>query len=92
MRDLEALLTSLVNIDRNSLIAVLSSEADSARRLAGTARQRTSLQRDRHREAVEHAARIELILQYFLNGEMSPDMSERDVALCRSLQERLRDR
>ena len=92
MRDLEALLTSLVNIDCKSLIAILSSEAESARRVASTARQRTSSQCARHVEAVEHAARGERMLHYFMNGEISPDMSEGDVALCKSLQDRLRDR
>ena len=33
MRDLDALLNSLVNIDRKSLIAILSSEAEAARQL-----------------------------------------------------------
>ena len=33
MRDLDALVTSLVNIDRDSLIAILSSEAEAAKRL-----------------------------------------------------------
>ena len=34
MRDLDALLGSLVNIDRNSLIALLSSESEAAKRVA----------------------------------------------------------
>jgi hypothetical protein len=42
MRDLDALLGSLVNIDRNSLIALLSSEAKNAGQLARSARQRTA--------------------------------------------------
>src|SRR5262249_20405381 len=34
VRDLDALLNSLVNIDRDSLVAILSSEAEAAERLA----------------------------------------------------------
>jgi hypothetical protein len=45
MRDLDALLSSLVNIDRNSLIAILSSETEAAKRLIDSARQRTFSQR-----------------------------------------------
>ena len=57
MRDLDALLNSLVNI-----------------------------------EAVERYARIERILSFFQHGGVAPEMSERDVTLCKSLEERLRDR
>jgi len=45
MRDLDALLNSLVNIDRNSLIAILSSESEAAQRLVNSARQRTTSER-----------------------------------------------
>jgi hypothetical protein len=77
MRDLEALLNSLVNIDHKSLVTVLSSEAESARRLASSARQRTFSQRAKHREAVEHAARSERMLHYFLEGEYRPTCPRR---------------
>ena len=42
MRDLDALLGSLVNIDRNSLIALLSSESKVAKRVAHSVRHRTA--------------------------------------------------
>ena len=61
MRDLDALLTSLVNIDRNSLIAVLFSEAEAAERLAISSRQRMVSQRAKRREAFERAARVNWI-------------------------------
>jgi hypothetical protein len=48
MRDLDALLASLININRSSLIAILSSEAEAAERLAQSIRQRTTSQRDRN--------------------------------------------
>jgi hypothetical protein len=45
MRDLEALLNSLVNIDGHSLVAILSSEAEAAQRSVNSARQRAASQR-----------------------------------------------
>ena len=71
MRDLDALLTSLVNIDRESLIAILLSEAEAAARLAKSIRQRTASQRLKRREAIERAARIDRIV--FSCGTANPD-------------------
>ena len=45
MRGLDARLNSLVNIDRNSLVAILISGAEAAPQVVGTARQRTASQR-----------------------------------------------
>ena len=56
MRDLDALLNSLVNIDRDNLVAILSSEAEAAERLANSIRTRTSTQRLKRQQAVELAA------------------------------------
>ena len=92
MRDLDALLNSLVNIDRKSLVAVLSSEAEAARRSIISARQHTPSQRAKRHEGVERYARIERILSFFQHGDVAPEMSERDVTLCKSLEERLRGR
>ena len=92
MRDLESLLNSLVNIDRTSLVTILSSEAEAARRSVNSARQRTASQRAKRHDAVQRAARIERILSFFQYGDLAPEMSERDVTLCKSLEERLRDR
>ena len=90
MRDLDALLNSLINIDRASLVAILSSEAEAARLLVNSGRQRTASQRAKRREAVEHATRIEQILSFFKHGDVAPDMPEADVMLCKSLEDRLR--
>ena len=57
MRDLDALLNSLVNIDRDSLVAILTSEAEAAERLANSIRTRTGTQRLKRQQAVELAAR-----------------------------------
>ena len=51
MRDLDALLNSLVNIDRDSLVAILTSEAEAAERLANSIRTRTSTQRLKRQQA-----------------------------------------
>jgi len=92
MRDLDALLNSLVNIDRNSLIAILTSEVEAAQQLVNSARQRTASQRAKRHEAVQRAARIDRILSFFQHGDVAPEMSERDVTLCKSLEDRLRVR
>ena len=89
MRDLDTLLNSLVNIDRTSLITILSSEAETARRLVNSARQRTASQRAKRHEAVQRAARIERILSFFQHGDVAREMSERDVMLCKSLEDKL---
>jgi hypothetical protein len=89
MRDLDALLNSLVNIDRDSLVAVLSSEAEAAERLANSIRTRTSTQRLKRQQAVELAARINRILLFFRHDETGSHMSDADLALCKSLERKL---
>jgi len=89
VRDLGALLNTLVNIDRTSLIAILSSEAETAKQLVNSARQRTASQRAKRNEAIQRAARIDRILSFFQRGDVAPEMSERDVILCKSLEARL---
>jgi hypothetical protein len=64
VRYLDALLNSLVNIDRDSLVAILSSEAEAAERLANSIRTRTSTQRLKRQQAVELATRINRILLF----------------------------
>ena len=92
MRDLDALLSSLVNVDRESLIAILFSEAEGAERLAEHGRSRTPSQRAKKREAFERVARIKRMLLFMQHGETAPDMSEADLNRCKSLEERLRGR
>ncbi len=89
MRDLDALLNSLVNIDRNSLIVILSFEAEAARQFANAARQRTASQRARRHEAERHAARVDRILSFFQHGDIAPDMSPHDIKLCKSVEQKL---
>jgi hypothetical protein len=83
---------SLVNIDCNSLVAILSSESEATERLVNSARQRTASQRAKRHEAIERTARIDRILLFFQHGDVAPEMSERDVTLCKSLEDRLRVR
>jgi hypothetical protein len=92
MRDLDALLHSLVNIDRNSLVAILSSESEAAQRLVNSARQRTASQRAKRLEAAQRAARIERILSFFQHGDVVPEMSEGDIELCKSVEQKLQAR
>jgi hypothetical protein len=92
MRDLDALLNSLVNIDRNSLVAILSSEAEAARQLVSAARLRTASRRAKRREAEQRAARADRILSFFQHGDIAPDMSEGDIELCKSVEQKLRAR
>jgi hypothetical protein len=82
----------LVNIDRNSLVAILSSESEAAQRLVNSARQRTASPRAKRREAVQRAARIERILSLFQHGDVAREMSEHNVMLCKSLEDKLRVR
>src|SRR5205814_10036155 len=86
MRDLDALLTSLVNIDRHSLIAILTSEAEAAQRSVKSARQRTAAQRSKRRQTADHLARIERILCFFERGEIAPEMSAHDLGLWKCLE------
>src|SRR5437764_11297344 len=92
MRNIGALLTSLVNIDRHSLIAVLTSEAEAAQRSLEAARQRTASQRAKRRDALDHRARIDRILCFLQRGEIAPEMSADDVELCTCVEQRLHPR
>jgi len=72
MRDIDTLLNSLVNIDRNSLVAILSSEAGAARQLITAARSRTASQRAKRRDAEQHAARLDRMLLFFNTATSCP--------------------
>jgi antitoxin VapB len=72
MRDIAALLNSLVNIDRNSLIAILSSEAEAARQFVSAARQRTASQRAERRDAEQCVARLDRMLSFFSTAASDP--------------------
>jgi hypothetical protein len=90
MRDIDALLNSLVNVDRNTLIAILSSEADGARQFVNVARSRTASQRAKRRHAEQHAARLDRMLLFFQHGDIVPGMSQRDIKLCNIIEQKLR--
>jgi hypothetical protein len=92
MRDLASLLDSLLKIDRHSLIAILTSEAELAQRSVAAARQRSASQRAKRRAAVEHLARLERILSFIQHGEIAPEMSAADTELYTSVERRLRRR
>ena len=90
MRDLDALLNSLVNVDRKSLIAILMSEAEKAEHQVRFGRHRTGAQREKHRAVIELLARIRHILSFLQDGQIASDMIDNDIALCKSLEEKLR--
>ena len=89
MRDLDVLLNSLVTSIAIASLRILSSESEAAHRLVNSARQRTASQRAKRNEAIQRAARIDRILSFFQRGDVAPEMSERDVILCKSLEARL---
>jgi hypothetical protein len=92
MRDLNALLNSLVNIDREQLLAILVSEWAFAERAVANARQRTATQRARRVQSCEHLARLERIISFFRDKTISPDFSESDLGMCQALKTRLTSR
>jgi hypothetical protein len=88
MSEVEALLNSLVDVDRNMLISVLSMEVQTATKIAMSGHQRTAWQRAKRQDAVERAARLAHILAYFRDGETPPGMSEEDRELCARIAEK----
>jgi len=87
MRDIDALLNSIINIDRNSLIAILACEAEAAWQLVSAARERTASQRAKRRDAEQRAERVDRMLSFFQHGDVAPGMSRHDIELCRSLEQ-----
>jgi hypothetical protein len=90
MRDLDTFLNSLVNVDRKSLIAILMSEAEKAEQQVRFSRHRTGGQREKHRSVRELLARIRQLLSFLQDGQIAPDTIDSDIALCKSLEEKLR--
>jgi hypothetical protein len=89
MRDLAALLTSLTNVTRAQLLAVLRSEAEIAEQLASTSLSRTAKQRARQGEARERLVRLQHAIAYFQNGAVPADMAQPDRMICQALDQRL---
>jgi hypothetical protein len=89
MREIETLLQSLINLDRPTLIAILCTEAQTAAKMVLNARQRTARQRAKRQELIERASRIGLILAYFKDGTINPEMSVTDAKFCAALERRL---
>jgi hypothetical protein len=92
MDDAETILNWLVDLDRTSLIAFLSDEAEVAQRvvLIGSRRQRTASAK--HREAMDYLDRVNRILIFFRDGKITPGMSEHELSLCESFQEKMQVR
>jgi hypothetical protein len=89
MRDLDALLNSLFNIDRDSLVAILSSEAEAAERLANSIRTRTSTQRSKTTASGRARRADQPDFTFFRHDKTGPHMSDADLALCKSIERKL---
>jgi hypothetical protein len=86
--DAETILNWLVDLDRTSLIAFLSDEAEVARLVVvRSGRQRTALAK--HRENMDYLDRVNRILTFFRDGKITPGMSEHELSLCRSFEEKM---
>ena len=46
--------------------------------------------REKHRAVIELLARIRHILSFLQDGQIASDMIDNDIALCKSLEEKLR--
>jgi hypothetical protein len=85
--DAETILNWLVDLDRTSLIAFLSDEADVAQRVVRWGRQRTASAKQR--EAMDYLDRVNRILTFFRDGNIAPGMSEHELSLCQSFEEKM---
>jgi hypothetical protein len=83
--DTEALLNWVAGLDRTSVIAVLSMEAEAAQLSV----QRFASQPAKLREAMDQVDRVNRILSFFRDGSIAPDMSEHEVSLCKSFEDKM---
>jgi len=83
--DTEALLNWVAGIDRTSVIAVLSMEAEAAQLSV----QRFASQPAKLREAIDQVDRVNRILSFFRDGNIAPGMSEHELSLCKSFEEKM---
>jgi hypothetical protein len=90
MDDAETILNWLVDLDRTSLIAFLSDEAEVAQRVVLLGSKRTASAK--HREAMDYLDRVNRILIFFRDGKITPGMSEHELSLCESFQEKMQVR
>jgi hypothetical protein len=79
--DTEALLNWVAGLDR----AVLSMEAEAAQLLV----QRFASQPAKLREAMDQVDRVNRILSFFRDGNIAPGMSEHELSLCKSFEDKM---
>ncbi len=91
MDDTETILNWLGNLDRTSLLAELSDQAEVAQHsvLVRSGRQRTASQRAKHRKAMDYVDRVNRILSFFRDGNIAPGMSEHELSLCKSFEDEM---
>jgi hypothetical protein len=87
MDDAETILNWLVDLDRTSLLAVLSNEAEAAQLFVRSVRQRTGS--TKHREAMDYVDRVNRILTFFRDGNIAPGMSKHELSLCKSFEAKM---
>jgi len=83
--DTEALLNWVAGLDRTSVIAVLSMEAEAAQLSV----QRFASQPAKLREAMDQVDRVNRILSFFRDGNIAPGISEHELSLCQSFEEKM---
>ena len=83
--DTEALLNWVAGLDRTSVIAVLSMEAEAAQLSV----QRFASQPAKLREAMDQVDRVNRILSFFRDGNIAPGISEHEPSLCKSFEEKM---
>ena len=88
MRDPAALLTSLVAVERQQLLAILDAEKRAAEDLSRATPRRTPKQRARGEEAARRAARLDAMLAYFREGA-AEGLSAADLSLCLAVEQKL---
>ena len=83
--DTEDLLNWVAGLDRTSVIAVLSGQAE----VAQLAVQRFASQPAKLREAKDQVDWVNRILLFFRDGNIAPGMSEHELSLCQSFEEKM---
>ena len=83
--DTEDLLNWVAGLDRTGVIAVLSSQAEAVQQSV----QRFASQPAKLREAKDRVDWVNRILLFFRDGNIAPGMTEHELSLCRSFEEKM---
>ncbi len=83
--DTEDLLNWVAGLDRTGVIAVLSGQAEAVQQSV----QRFASQPAKLREAKDRVDWVNRILLFFRDGNIAPGMTEHELSLCRSFEEKM---